>query len=86
MPNMTHNFTNLDYQTELDLLSRLGPRLTGSETQNELVHHLETRLKNMGYDVHADEFSFQCMQPLTSPPSLNGGWRVNRCFLSLSLQ
>lgn len=70
---MSHPITSLDYQAELDLLNRLGPRLTGSEQQHELVNHLEARLKDMGYSVNSDEFSFQCMQPFTSPPSLTIG-------------
>ncbi|EJP67350.1 uncharacterized protein BBA_03924 [Beauveria bassiana ARSEF 2860] len=67
---MARHFTNLDYQAEVDLLTRLGTRLTGSDQHQELVNHLETRLKDMGYEVHSDEFSFKYMPPFTSPPNL----------------
>ncbi|KAJ3495082.1 hypothetical protein NLG97_g3651 [Lecanicillium saksenae] len=67
---MARSFTKADYQAEIDLLTRLGPRLTGSEKHQELVNHLEKRLESMGYHVHSDEFSFRYMPPFTSTPSL----------------
>ncbi|KAJ6789930.1 hypothetical protein PWT90_10020 [Aphanocladium album] len=67
---MTQVFTNLDYQAEVDLLIRLGSRLTGSKHHQELVNHVETRLQSMGYAVHSDEFSLKYMPPFTSTPSL----------------
>ncbi|OAA61528.1 hypothetical protein ISF_05607 [Cordyceps fumosorosea ARSEF 2679] len=64
---------NIDYQAELDVLKQIGPRLTGSEQHNQLIDHIETRLKNIGYDVHSDPFSFQYMPPFTSPATLKIG-------------
>ena len=46
------------YAAEVDLLARIGPRLTGAQAQEQLIDHVHRSLAKLGLEVHTDTHVF----------------------------
>ena len=63
----TRAFSSADYEAEIDFLAQLGPRLTRSPQHNALIEPIEDKLRGIGIPVQSDLYTFDYMQPPSSP-------------------